>query len=150
MNRRHFLFTAGGAMLLSGRSMAATPRMEVFKTPTCGCCGAWIAHVEGAGIPVAARDVAQEALWQTKQKAGITAELSSCHTGFVEGYVIEGHVPAEDIKRLLAERPDALGLTVPGMPVGSPGMEMGDQRDAYETLLVLHDGQTEVFARHNA
>lgn len=149
MNRRHFLFTAGGAMLLSGPSMGATPRMEVFKTPTCGCCAAWIAHVEGAGIPVAAHDVAQEALWQAKQKAGITPELSSCHTGFVEGYVIEGHVPAEDIKRLLAERPDALGLTVPDMPVGSPGMEMGERRDAYDTLLVLRDGQTEVFARHN-
>ena len=83
-----------------------------------------------------------------KARAGITPELSSCHTAFIDGYFVEGHVPAGDVQRLLAERPDALGLTVPGMPIGSPGMEMGDQRDAYDTLLVLRDGSTEVFESH--
>lgn len=149
MNRRHFLLAAGGAMLLPGQGIGAPPGMEVFKTPTCGCCTAWITHVERAGIPVTAQDIPQQALWQVKQDVGITPELSSCHTAFIEGYVIEGHVPAQDIQRLLAERPDALGLTVPDMPVGSPGMEMGDRRDAFDTLLVLRDGNTKVFARHN-
>jgi hypothetical protein len=83
-----------------------------------------------------------------KDRAGVTPELSSCHTAFIDGYFIEGHVPASDVQRLLSERPDALGLTVPGMPIGSPGMEIGNQRDAYDTLLVLLDGSTEVFESH--
>ncbi|SLN72949.1 hypothetical protein ROG8370_03552 [Roseovarius gaetbuli] len=87
-------------------------------------------------------------LWAAKEKAGITPELSSCHTGFIDGYVIEGHVPAADIQRLLVERPDALGLAVPGMPIGSPGMEMGNQRDAFDTLLLLRNGDTAVFESH--
>ncbi len=148
LTRRHFLSTAAGALVLAGPGRAAAPRMEVFKTPTCGCCGAWIAHVERAGIGVTARDVTQEALWAAKQAAGLTAELASCHTGFIAGYVVEGHVPAADIRRLLSARPEAIGLAVPGMPIGSPGMEMGDRREAFDTLLVRHDGATEIFARH--
>jgi hypothetical protein len=122
--------------------------MQVLKSPTCGCCSAWIAHVESAGLSVKAQDVTQDALWAAKNKAGITAELSSCHTGFIDGYFIEGHVPAADIQRLLAERPNALGLAVPGMPIGSPGMEMGGQIDVFDTLLVLRGGDTAVFERH--
>jgi hypothetical protein len=148
MNRRNFLLTASGAVLAAGPVFAATPRMQVLKSPTCGCCSAWIAHVKSAGIDVDAQDVTQDALWTAKDNAGITPELSSCHTGSIEGYFIEGHVPAADIQRLLAERPDALGLTVPGMPIGSPGMEMGDQRDAFDTLLILRGGETLVFERH--
>lgn len=83
-----------------------------------------------------------------KDRAGVTPEMSSCHTAFIDGYFVEGHVPASAVQRLLSERPDALGLTVPGMPIGSPGMEMGNQRDAYDTLLVLRDGSTEVFESH--
>ncbi|MGJ8605947.1 MAG: DUF411 domain-containing protein [Marivita sp.] len=149
MNRRNFLMIAAGSALAAGPVFAATPRMKVLKSPTCGCCSAWIAHVKSAGIDVDAQDVTQDALWAAKENAGITPELSSCHTGLIEGYVIEGHVPAADIQRLLAERPDAVGLTVPGMPIGSPGMEMGDQRDAFETLLVLHGGEPIVFERHS-
>ncbi|MDU9006434.1 DUF411 domain-containing protein [Sedimentitalea todarodis] len=148
MNRRNFLLTGASTVLAAGPLFAATPRMEVLKSPTCGCCSAWIAHIEAAGLSVDAQDVTQDALWAAKDKAGITPELSSCHTGFIEGYVIEGHVPAADIQRLLAERPDALGLTVPGMPIGSPGMEMGEQRDPFDTLLVLRGGETLVFERH--
>lgn len=152
MNRRHVLL-AGLASTISAallaRPVLATPaRMEVFKSPTCGCCSAWIDHVVEAGFEAVARDVDQETLWRLKAGAGVAPELSSCHTAFIEGYVVEGHVPASDIRRLLADRPDALGLTVPGMPIGSPGMEMGDRRDAYATLLVLRDGTTDVFARH--
>ena len=81
-------------------------------------------------------------------RMGISPELSSCHTAILDGYFVEGHVPADDIKRLMAERPDALGLTVPGMPIGSPGMEMGSEREAFDTLLVQKDGTTEIFAQH--
>lgn len=148
MNRRNFLLSICGTVLFSGPAFAATPRMEVLKSPTCGCCSAWITHVQSAGLSVDVQDITQDALWAAKSKAGITPDLSSCHTGFIEGYVIEGHVPAADIQRLLTERPDAIGLTVPGMPIGSPGMEMGNQRDAFNTLLVLHNGETAVFESH--
>ena len=148
MNRRTLL-TGLLALPLSARAaLAAAPEVTVFKTPTCGCCSAWVTHMEQAGFAVVTRDVAQEVLWSLKARAGLSPELGSCHTAFVEGYVVEGHVPAADVRRLLADRPEARGLTVPGMPIGSPGMEMGDQRDAYETLLVLLDGGTTVFARH--
>lgn len=148
MNRRHVLLAGASTLFAVGPLFAATPRMQVLKLPTCGCCSAWIAHVEAAGMSVKAQDVTQGVLWAAKDRAGISPELSSCHTGFIEGYVIEGHVPASDIQRLLAELPDAVGLTVPGMPIGSPGMEMGNQRDAFDTLLVLRDGDTAVFASH--
>ncbi|WP_300061871.1 DUF411 domain-containing protein [uncultured Roseobacter sp.] len=153
MNRRHFILTgvaSGLAAATLGRPALATPgQMEVFKSPTCGCCSAWVDHMTREGFDVAARDVDQETLWTMKDRAGVTPELSCCHTAFIDGYFIEGHVPAGDVQRLLTERPDAVGLTVPGMPIGSPGMEMGDQRDAYDTLLVLRDGSTEVFASHS-
>ena len=148
MKRREFLFAACSAAALAAPARAATAQMQVLKSPTCGCCSAWVTHIADAGLIVETQDVSQDVLWAAKDKAGITAALSSCHTGFIEGYVIEGHVPASDIQRLLAERPDAVGLTVPGMPIGSPGMEMGDQRDAFDTLLVLRDGNTVVFASH--
>ena len=148
MKRREFLLAACSAAVLTLPARAAGAQMQVLKSPTCGCCSAWVAHIRDAGLVVETRDVSQEVLWAAKDKAGITPELSSCHTGFIEGYVIEGHVPAADIQRLLSEAPDAIGLTVPGMPIGSPGMEMGDQRDAFDTLLVLGDGNTVVFASH--
>lgn len=148
MKRRHFLITASSAAVLAMPLRANTAQIQVLKSPTCGCCSAWVTHVRGAGLVIETHDVSQEVLWAAKAKAGITPELSSCHTGFVDGYVIEGHVPASDIQRLLAEQPSALGLTVPGMPIGSPGMEMGDQRDAFDTLLVLRDGGAVVFSSH--
>ena len=100
-----------------------------------------------AGFDTVTRDVDRETLKIKKTNAGVTQELSSCHTAFIAGYFIEGHVGAKDVQRLLLEQPDALGLTVPGMPIGSPGMEMGNRRDAYDTLLVLGDGSTRVFAK---
>ncbi|WP_299826931.1 DUF411 domain-containing protein [uncultured Roseobacter sp.] len=152
MNRRNFILTglaSGiGAAALARPTLAMSGQMEVFKTPSCGCCSAWVDHIARAGLNVTARDVDQETLWTIKDRAKITPELSSCHTAFIEGYFVEGHVPAEDVQRLLSERLDAIGLTVPGMPIGSPGMEMGTQRDSYDTLLVLHDGSVEVFMSH--
>lgn len=148
MNRRHFILTGLGAALLAGPTLARSGQLEVFKSPTCGCCSAWIDHMASAGFDTVARDVDQDTLWTIKARAGVTPDLSSCHTAFIDGYFVEGHVSAENVRRLLSERRDALGLTVPGMPIGSPGMEMGNQRDTYHTLLVLRDGSTEVFESH--
>lgn len=128
---------------------AADPRVvHVTKTPTCGCCAAWVEHIEEAGFDVVVRDVSNEALDAFKRRVGIAARYRSCHTAQVEGYVIEGHVAAREIVRLLEERPDALGLAVPGMPLGSPGMDFGKRRQSYETLLITRDGEERVFARH--
>ena len=137
-----------GALVLARPALAAPTRIEVFKSPTCGCCSAWIEHMSRAGFAVDARDMDQDALYALKARSGIMPELASCHTAFVDGYFVEGHVPARDVQRLLAERPDAIGLSVPGMPIGSPGMEMGNQREAFDTLLVLRDGSIEFFERH--
>ncbi len=101
-----------------------------------------------AGFTVTARNLGQDALWKIKQGVGISKDISSCHTGFLDGYFIEGHVPAYDVQKLILERPLARGITVPGMPIGSPGMEMGNKRDPYDTLLILKDGSQKVFQRH--
>jgi len=148
MNRRHVILAGLGTAWLAGTAQARPTRIEVYKSPTCGCCAAWGEHMTRAGFDIRAHDVDPETLGSIKRRAGITPDLRSCHTGFVDGYFIEGHVPATDVQRLRAERPDARGLSVPGMPIGSPGMEMGSQRDAFDTLLVLRDGATEVFQRH--
>ncbi|MEL6207620.1 MAG: DUF411 domain-containing protein [Pseudomonadota bacterium] len=100
-----------------------------------------------AGFLVEARDIGQDALYALKAQLGVRPEYSSCHTGEIDGYVIEGHVPAEEVSRLLETRPNALGLAVPGMPVGSPGMEMGARKDPYDVLLIRRDGSSAVFAR---
>ena len=146
--RRDLILSAIGMTLMGRAAMAAGPLVVVYKSPTCGCCSAWGEHMARAGFAVDAIDVGQDALWSLKARSGITPELVSCHTAFVEGYVVEGHVPATDVLRLLAERPNAVGLTVPGMPIGSPGMEMGNEKETYETLLVLQDAAPRVFQRH--
>lgn len=127
-------------------SAALAADMTVTKSPWCGCCSAWIEHMRQAGFEVTVHE--EEDLTAIKEKMGVEPKLQSCHTGEVEGYVIEGHVPAEDVLRLLTERPKARGLTVPGMPAGSPGMEMGERKDAYDVLLIKEDGTTEVFSKH--
>jgi hypothetical protein len=128
---------------------AAGGSVEVWKSPNCECCGAWVAHLEESGFTVRVSAATPSMLDRIKRQAGIGEELAACHTARIGAYVIEGHVPAADIKRLLAEEPDALGLTVPGMPVGSPGMEQDDGKaEPYEVLLIKKDGTTEIFARH--
>lgn len=123
------------------------PRMTVHKSPSCGCCHLWVEHVRDAGFTVAIKDT--DDLASVKHAHGIADDLASCHTAEVEGYVIEGHVPAQDIERLLRERPDIRGLAVPGMPMGSPGMETPDgHREAYVVLALHKDGQVSEFARH--
>ena len=121
--------------------------ITVYKSATCGCCKGWVSHLEDNGFAVKTHDMKD--MSQIKKMAGITPKLSSCHTAMIDGYVIEGHVPASDIKRLLKERPDIKGLTAAGMPLGSPGMEMPDGRkDAYKVLSIDKEGKTAVFAEH--
>ncbi|NUO76055.1 MAG: DUF411 domain-containing protein [Lysobacter sp.] len=121
--------------------------MVVHKSPTCGCCSLWVEHVLAAGFEVEVRD--REDLSAIKQRLGVPYGKGSCHTAEVGGYFVEGHVPAGDIQRMLKERPQARGLTVPGMPAGSPGMEMPDGRtQAYAVELVTADGGVSVYSRH--
>jgi hypothetical protein len=128
---------------------AAKPAIHVAKTATCGCCHLWVEHLENEGFEVTAENMAIGQLSQFKTSHGITPDLASCHTGRIADYTVEGHVPAREIKRLIAEKPDAIGLTVPGMPLGSPGMDYGPKREPYEVLLIQKDGSTKVFAKYD-
>lgn len=140
------------ALIPGGPAFAASdaaPAIEVWKSPTCGCCQKWADYLTANGFTVSAKNTSYAMLDRIKRQAGIGKPLESCHTGIIDGYAIEGHVPAEDIKRLLAEKPDAAGLAVPKMPIGSPGMEAPDgTKEPYDVLLVKKDGSTEVFASH--
>jgi hypothetical protein len=119
----------------------------VYKTESCGCCGSWVTHLEKAGFAVEVHNV--DNLGPTKERVGVPVAMGSCHTAEVGGYFVEGHVPADDIKRLLRERPSARGLTVPAMPVGSPGMEVPSGHvDPYDVFLVAPDGSTSVYAHY--
>lgn len=120
--------------------------VQVWKAPTCGCCSKWIEHLEAAGFDVEAHDVPNMAA--VKAQYGIPGPVRSCHTALVDGYLLEGHVPVEDVQRLLEERPEVAGLAVPGMPVGSPGMEVGNQQDPYDVLTFAGDGTTAVYSSH--
>jgi hypothetical protein len=134
---------AGEAMASASASTADLPTILVYKSPTCGCCNGWVEHLEAAGFTVDARDVRD--LMTIKVDGGVPTSMSSCHTALVDGYVVEGHVPAEQVKRLLDERPDVAGIAVPGMPIGSPGME-GPNPQPYQVWSFTHDGQAAVFA----
>jgi hypothetical protein len=123
---------------------AAQPEVQVYKSPTCGCCDKWVEHLRAEGFVVKSQDV--PVVSPIKRENGISAELSSCHTAFVGGYVVEGHVPASDIRRMLAERPAISGLAVPGMPIGTPGME-GPDPEPYEVLSFGAQG-VRVFSKH--
>ena len=126
-------------------ALAAAPVIDVYKSASCGCCTAWIEHLEANGFTVRAKNVEMPA--QYRKLAGIPDALGSCHTGLVNGYAIEGHVPASEIKQLLREKPKARGLAVPAMPMGSPGME-GPRKDAYDVLLVKNNGSTTVYKHY--
>ena len=123
--------------------------VEVWKTATCGCCKDWVRHLEANGFVVSVNDV--DDTTDAREKHGIPADYGSCHTAMVGGYAIEGHVSAAEIRRLLKERPDAVGLTAPGMPLGSPGMdgpEYGGRKHAYDVFLIAHTGQASVYQSH--
>lgn len=141
-------FAAGAPAALA--QAPAKVLVEVWKDPNCGCCKDWVSHLEASGFAVKVNDSGNAAM---RARMGIPEKLGSCHTALVGGYAIEGHVPAADIRRLLKDRPKAVGLSVPGMPVGSPGMDgkvYGNRRDPYDVLLVLDkSGATRVFASYN-
>ncbi len=152
--QRRLLLSGASALGLASAGLAraqaaqAAQGMEVWKDPNCGCCHDWISHVEQNGFKAKVFDTGNNAV---RIRLGMPQKLGSCHTALVQGYVIEGHVPAQDILRLLKEKPQALGLAVPGMPIGSPGMDgpaYGGRRDRYDVLLVLKDGSSRVFQRY--
>lgn len=137
---------AAGAVLTGASAPAAPPtQITVYKSPSCGCCTKWVDHLKANGYSVTAKDV--DDVEPIKAELGVPAKLASCHTALVGGYVVEGHVPAQDIDRLLREKPKVVGLAVPGMPLGSPGMEAG-RKDAYDVVAFAANGATKVFARH--
>lgn len=132
-------------------AQVAASQIEVWKTPTCGCCNAWIEHLRTNGFDVVVNDVRDTGGFRAA--LGMPNQLGSCHSAKVAGYAIEGHVPAEDIKRLVKDKPDAVGLSVPGMPMGSPGMEHPEhpeKRHAYDVLLVKQDGSTSSYSHYEA
>lgn len=139
------IFLVMGLLLLAACSQP-TAEITVYKSPTCGCCTKWISHLEENGFKVNAID--KQDVTPIKQQYGVTRELSSCHTALIDGYIVEGHVPASDIKRLLKERPKVTGLSVPGMPIGSPGMEQGDRKDPYNVVMFNERGETSIFASY--
>ena len=154
LNRRHALAMGAGALAiglgwtLSARAAQPKPLVEVWKDPSCGCCKDWVAHMQDNGFAVTVHESGNNAV---RSRLGLPQKLGSCHTALVGGYLIEGHVPAGDVRKLLAQKPKALGLAVPGMPVGSPGMDgaaYGGRRDPYDVLLVARDGNTRVFSSY--
>jgi hypothetical protein len=154
MQRRQWLQAAAltlvSGALLQKTVLAQVTTVEVWKDPNCGCCHLWVEHLQTHGFKVNVRDVGNTA---ARQRLGMPEKLGSCHTATVGGYVIEGHVPAADIRRLLKERPVALGLSVPGMPIGSPGMdgpEYKGRKDAFDVLLVQKDGSAKSFQAYSA
>lgn len=142
--RRHWLLSAAWLSMAPLAYARARPEVEVWKDPNCGCCKDWIAHMEQSGFKTVVHETGNNAI---RARLGLPAKYASCHTALVQGYVIEGHVPAADIRKLLGQKPQALGLAVPGMPVGAPGMDgsvYGGRQDRYDVLLVARDGSSTV------
>lgn len=138
--------SASGATHTVALNPADSSLITVYKTPTCGCCAEWVDHMRANGFRVAVTDVAQ--LGPVKQTHGVPGDVATCHTGKIGGYFVEGHVPAEDVRRMLRERPDIIGIAVPGMPQGSPGMEQGGTPESYDVIAIGKDGSRKVWASH--
>lgn len=153
MNRRDWLqFALAGvatsAFSRGARFAAARPiKLAVYKSPTCGCCANWVGYMKKNGFDVDAHDVGEGMLEQVKTTAGIPSALRSCHVALASGYAFEGHVPADLVKKVLTEKPKAAGLAVPGMPAGSPGMEMGGRADSYNVMAFDKTGKVWIFAK---
>lgn len=141
-----------GVMLLMGaisgqaQEAVADKEMTVYRSPTCGCCGKWIEHVKQNHFAI--KDIVSDDMQAIKKKYGVPENLASCHTAIVDGYVIEGHVPAADIEKLLQTKPKVIGISAPGMPMGSPGMEMGGRADDYDVVSFDSAGSVQVFSAH--
>jgi hypothetical protein len=149
---KHFL--AATLWLSTGFAWADVAQAEekidivVNRSPTCSCCGKWVEHLKQNNFNV--KDIVSDDVQAIKDKYGVTQELASCHTALVNGYVVEGHVPAQDIRTLLKNKPDIVGITVPGMPSGTPGMEMGSKKDAYQVISFDTKNQHQVFNSYKA
>ena len=153
MTRRATVFALLGGVAFGMRPVAAVAApiaINVAKDPNCGCCTAWVEIIEADGFAASIQLLDFDALQAFKIASGIPEGMASCHTAHVDGFAIEGHVPAADIRRLLTERPDAVGLSVPGMPYGSPGMGPEAEREAYIVYLIRRDGSVEPFASYDA
>jgi hypothetical protein len=153
MNAKRFtvaaaVLAATGIGLAAQAQKPAAPLVVVYKTSTCGCCSNWVAHLRQNGFQVEAHDVPQARLSQMGGEVGITQELASCHTAKVDGYYVEGHVPAADIHKMLKERPKITGIAAPGMPIGSPGMEQGGAKDPYDVVAFTKGAAPSVYVRH--
>jgi hypothetical protein len=149
MNRKTLLSLAAAvasATLLPSFAKDSLPQVEVFKNPDCGCCNAWVDHLKAAGFPVKVHETPDTST--VRKRHGIPDQFGSCHTAVAGGYALEGHVPAADVKRLLTRKPSAAGLSVPGMPAGSPGMEVGSRKDPFQVLLIDKAGRSSVFATY--
>jgi hypothetical protein len=151
LSRRQLLILASSSIVaapLAALADGTSLDIHVVKNPQCGCCTAWIKILTDKGFNVTTEDRSGSLLTEFKIESGIPKDMMSCHTAKVDGYFIEGHVPASDIRRLLADRPDALGLAVPAMPYGSPGMGPEDEREAYNVYIIDADGAAEVFQHY--
>ena len=151
LSRRQLLILASSSIVaapLAALADGTSPDIHVVKNPQCGCCTAWIEILTDKGFNVTTEDRSGSLLTEFKVESGIPENMMSCHTAKIGGYFIEGHVPASDIKRLVADRPDALGLAVPAMPYGSPGMGPEDEREAYDVYIISADGTAEVFQHY--
>ena len=151
LSRRQLLIFASSAIVAAPMFALAddtTNHIHVVKNPQCGCCNAWIEILKDDSFNVTTEDHSNSKLAVFKSESGIPKDMTSCHTAKIGGYFIEGHVPASDIKRLIEERPDALGLAVPAMPYGSPGMGPEDQREAYDVFIIMANGTAEVFQHY--
>ncbi len=135
-----------GSLAQASWAAPAIPVVDVYKSPTCGCCNKWIDHLKANGFTVRSHDT--DNVMQHKYRLGVPSGYGSCHTAEIGGYVVEGHVPARDIKRLLKEKPRARGLVVPAMPIGSPGMEEGNRKDPYEVFIVNRNGSVRTYAQY--
>lgn len=151
LSRRDWLATAARGLALAAigtpaplaAAAAAAPELTVYKDSGCGCCRKWVDYMRASGFGVTAHDVPD--IDTVKRQLGVPEALGSCHTALVAGYVVEGHVPVDVVRRLLKERPKLAGIAVPGMPAGSPGMEVGDRRDRYDVIAFARDGGTTVY-----
>ena len=149
-----FTVIAGALLLVTGLALVAVAAPQkaapivVYKSPTCGCCGAWIQHLMARDFQVELHNVGDAQLTAVERESRVPEDLVSCHTAKVGGYIVEGHVPAEDIQRILREKPAIAGIAVAGMPIGSPGMEQGATKQPFTTMAFTKDGKKSVFARH--
>ena len=151
LSRRKLLILASSSIVaapLAALADGTSPDIHVVKNPQCGCCTAWVEILTDKGFNVTTEDRSGSLLTEFKIESGIPKDMMSCHTAKVDGYFIEGHVPASDIRRLIADRPDALGLAVPAMPYGSPGMGPEDEREAFNIYIISADGTAEVFQHY--